>query len=44
MITQIKGRLVEKNLTNVVIDCHGVGYYINISLNTHSQIGNSEEL
>ena len=44
MITQIKGRLVEKNLTNVVIDCHGVGYYINISLNTHSQIGNSEDL
>jgi Holliday junction DNA helicase RuvA len=44
MITQIKGRLVEKNLTNVVIDCHGVGYYINISLNTHSQIGNSKEL
>ena len=44
MITQIRGRLVEKNLTNVVIDCHGVGYYINISLNTHSQIGNSEEL
>ena len=44
MITQIKGRLVEKNLTNVVVDCHGVGYYINISLNTHSQIGNSEEL
>lgn len=44
MITQIKGRLVEKNLTNVVIDCLGVGYYINISLNTHSQIGNSEEL
>ena len=44
MITQIKGRLVEKNLTNVVIDCHGVGYYLNISLNTHSQIGNSEEL
>tara|TARA_Y100000992_G_scaffold182254_1_gene123068 strand:- start:22 stop:603 length:582 start_codon:yes stop_codon:yes gene_type:complete len=44
MINQIKGRLVEKNLTNVVIDCHGVGYFINISLNTHSQIGNSEEL
>ena len=44
MINQIKGRLLEKNLTNVVIDCHGVGYFINISLNTHSQIGNSEEL
>ena len=44
MINQIKGRLVEKNLTNVVTVCHGVGYFINISLNTHSQIGNSEEL
>ena len=44
MITQLKGLLVEKYPTHLVIDCHGVGYYINISLNTHSQIGNSEEL
>ena len=42
MIAQIKGRLVEKTPTYVVIDCNGVGYDINISLNTYSQIGESE--
>ena len=31
MITHIQGKLVEKNPTNVVIDCNGVGYLINIS-------------
>ena len=34
MITQIKGRLIEKSPTNLVIDCNGIGYDINISLNT----------
>ena len=34
MITQIIGQLVEKNPTQVVVDCNGVGYAINISLNT----------
>lgn len=38
MITHIHGKLVEKNLTDVVIDCNGVGYLINISLHTYSHI------
>lgn len=38
MITQLIGRLVEKNPTHVVIDCHGVGYEVNISLHTFSQL------
>ncbi len=42
MIAQIKGRLVEKTPTYVVIDCGGVGYEINISLNTYSALGDSE--
>jgi Holliday junction DNA helicase RuvA len=42
MIAQIKGRLVEKTPTYVVVDCGGVGYEINISLNTFSAIGNEE--
>ena len=33
MITQITGRLVEKNPTHLVIDCNGIGYQVNISLN-----------
>ncbi|MDB4534335.1 Holliday junction branch migration protein RuvA [Vicingaceae bacterium] len=39
MIAQIKGELVEKTPTYVVIDCNGVGYELKISLNTFSQIG-----
>ena len=34
MITQLQGRLIEKHPTHVVIDCQGVGYEVNISLNT----------
>jgi len=44
MITHIKGKLVEKNPTEVVIECNGVGYFINISLHTFSKIGNDEIL
>jgi len=44
MITHIKGKLVEKNPTEVIIDCNGVGYFLNISLHTFSQIGNEESL
>jgi len=36
MIAQIQGKLVEKSPTEVVIDCNGVGYHINISLHTFS--------
>lgn len=34
MIAHIQGKLVEKNPTEVVIDCNGVGYQVNISLHT----------
>jgi Holliday junction DNA helicase RuvA len=42
MITHIQGRLTEKNPAYAIIDCNGVGYYINISLNTFSKIGKDE--
>jgi Holliday junction DNA helicase RuvA len=42
MITQIKGRLVEKNPTYVVIDCNGIGYLLNISLNTYAALPSDE--
>ncbi|MBL4669739.1 MAG: Holliday junction branch migration protein RuvA [Flavobacteriales bacterium] len=42
MIAQIKGGLIEKTPTYVVIDCGGVGYEIKISLNTYSQIKENE--
>ncbi len=44
MITHIKGRLVEKAPTSVVIESNGIGYLINISLNTFSQIPDNENL
>ncbi|MAR63021.1 MAG: Holliday junction branch migration protein RuvA [Flavobacteriaceae bacterium] len=44
MITQIKGRLVEKSPTELVVDCNGVGYSINISLNTYSQLNDEENI
>ncbi len=42
MINHINGRLIEKSPTHVVIEASGVGYYINISLNTFSKIGSEE--
>ena len=44
MITHIQGKLVEKNPTDVVIDCNGIGYLINISLHTYSQIPDRENI
>jgi len=36
MIAHLQGKLVEKTPTQVVIDCNGVGYQVNISLHTYS--------
>ena len=44
MITQIKGKLVEKNPTQVVVDCNGIGYEINISLYTFSSLSSDENI
>ena len=44
MIAHIQGKLVEKNPTEVVIDCGGVGYHINISLHTYSLLPNSDQI
>lgn len=42
MITHIDGKLIEKTPTYAIIDCGGVGYMLNISLTTFSQIGTQE--
>jgi Holliday junction DNA helicase RuvA len=44
MITHIQGKLIEKNPTDVVIDCNGIGYILHISLHTYSQIPDKESL
>ena len=38
MITHIKGKLIKKNPTHVVIDVNGIGYEVKISLQTSSLI------
>lgn len=42
MITHLNGKLIEKNPTNIVVECNGVGYLVLISLNTFSGLGSSE--
>ena len=42
MITFLKGKLIEKNPTDIVLDVNGVGYRVNISLNTFSKIDDKE--
>jgi holliday junction DNA helicase RuvA len=42
MIHHIEGKLVEKTPTYAVIDAAGVGYIMQISLNTFTKIGDSE--
>ena len=42
MIAQIRGKVIEKTPTYVVIDCNGVGYKMHISLHTYSSIDSEE--
>ncbi|MEY3845271.1 MAG: hypothetical protein RL293_1693 [Bacteroidota bacterium] len=42
MIGRLNGRLIEKNPTDLLIECGGVGYEVKISLNTFSQLGSEE--
>ena len=44
MIAHIQGKLVEKTPTDVVIDCNGVGYHVNISLHTFSLLPQSDHI
>jgi len=44
MIHHLKGQLIEKNPTYVVIECNGIGYSVNISLHTFSLIPDSEAI
>ena len=44
MITHIRGKLIQKSPTAVVIDCNGIGYFIHISLHTFSQLTDNESI
>lgn len=42
MYAFIEGKISEINPASAVIDCHGIGYDISISVNTYSQIKDKE--
>jgi Holliday junction DNA helicase RuvA len=44
MIHHLRGRLIEKNPTHVVIECSGVGYLVSISLTTFESIPVKEDI
>ena len=44
MIAFIEGKIAEKEPTHVVIDIGGIGYHINISLQTFSEIKTKKEV
>ena len=43
MIEYIQGKIVSKSPTHVVIDINGLGYHINISLQTYTKVENWTE-
>jgi Holliday junction DNA helicase RuvA len=43
MIDYIKGRIVNISPTHVVLDNNGIGYFVNISLNTYSKLSGKKE-
>lgn len=44
MIAYLKGKLIEKEPTHVVLDVAGVGYFVKISLQTFSALNVTDEL
>lgn len=44
MIAYLRGKLVHKDPTHVIIDVNGVGYHVHISLNTFSEIKDKEDI
>ena len=44
MYDYLKGSLVEKNPTHIILDVGGIGYMVNISLTTYSKIKDQENI
>ncbi len=42
MYNHLNGRLIEKNPAYIILECGGVGYFVNISLHTFSKITEKE--
>ena len=44
MIHHLSGKLIEKNPTEIIVECAGVGYFVKISLNTYSKISDDADV
>ncbi|PZW41703.1 Holliday junction DNA helicase subunit RuvA [Mesonia algae] len=44
MIEYLKGKMTQKNPTDVTVECGGVGYFLNISLHTYSLLPENENI
>jgi Holliday junction DNA helicase RuvA len=44
MINHLNGKLIEKHPSNLIVECGGVGYFVNISLNTFEKIPDKENV
>ncbi len=44
MLDYVKGKVTELNPANIVVEVNGVGYFINISLNTYSKLSEQKEV
>ncbi len=44
MIAYLKGKLVRKDPSHVIIDVNGIGYQVSISLNTFSEVKDQENI
>ncbi len=44
MLNHLLGKVIEKNPAFIIIECAGVGYFVNISVNTYSKIADKEHL
>lgn len=44
MLNHLSGKIVEKNPAYIIVECAGVGYFVNISVNTYSKITDKEHL
>ena len=43
MITHLKGIIVEKSPAHLVVECNGIGYLLNVSVNTYSDLQKQDE-
>ncbi|OYQ38186.1 Holliday junction branch migration protein RuvA [Flavobacterium cyanobacteriorum] len=44
MIAHLQGKLIEKAPTEIIVECGGVGYQVNISLHTYSLLPDAENI